>query len=120
MEIEGVLNIPQALTKMSQYEKLYTGVYSTLIKRHVYHMLHRNTIRLVELKLVKQPTQLQRVNSDVQPMTMLGSTCRKRALLEFEQRFIQNTSEVTFDDPCEIDINDQKLISMLLDLQTLN
>ena len=53
-------------------------------------------------------------------MTMLGSTCRNRALLEFELRFIQNTSEVPFEDPGEIEINDRQLISMLLDLRTLN
>ena len=52
--IEGVLNILQVLTKMSQYEKLYTGDYSTFIKQHVYQLLHRNTIRLVELKSVQQ------------------------------------------------------------------
>ena len=51
---------------------------------------------------------------------MLGSTCRNRALLEFERPFMRNTSDVTFQDPGEIEINDRQLISMLLDLQKLN
>ena len=51
---------------------------------------------------------------------MLGYTFRNRALLEFERRFMQNTSEVPFEDPGEIEINDQHLISLLLDLRTLN
>ena len=120
VEIEGVLNISQVLTNMLQYENLYTGVYSTLIKRHVYQLLLRNTIRLVDLKLAKQLPQLPRVNSDVWSMPMLGYTCRNRALLEFERRFMRNTSEVPFDDPGEIEINKRQLISMLLDLRTLN
>ena len=51
---------------------------------------------------------------------MLGSTCRNRALLEFERRFMRNTSELPFEDPGEIEINDQQLIYMLLNLRTLN
>ena len=91
-----------------------------MIKRHVYQLLRRNTIRLVDLKSVKQFPQLPRVNSDVWSMPMLGYTCRNRALLEFERRFMRNTSEVPFDDPGEIEINKRQLISMLLDLRTLN
>ena len=119
VEIEGVLNISQMLKNMSQYEKLYTGAYSNLIKRHVYQLLRRNFIWLVDLKSVKQPTQLPRVNSDVRSMTMIGSTCRNRALLEFERRLIWNTSEVPFEYPVGIDTNDRQLISTLLDLRTL-
>ena len=119
VEIERVLNISQVLTKMLQYENLYTGAYSTFIKRHVYQILRRNTIWIVHLKSVKQQPQLLRVNSDVRSMTMLGSTCLNRDLLEFERRFMQNISEVPFGDPGEIDINDRQLISMLLDLQNV-
>ena len=53
-------------------------------------------------------------------MTMVGSTCHNRDLLEFERRFTRNTSEVPFEHPGEIQINERKLISMLLYLQTLN
>ena len=120
MEIEVVLNISQVLTKMLQYENLYTGAYSTFIKRHVYQLLRRNTIWIVHLKSVKQQPQLLRVNSDVRSMTMLGSTCHNRALLESKQRFMQNKSEVPFEDPGEIEINERQLISMLLDLRSLN
>ena len=104
MEIEVVLNISQVLTKMLQYENLYTGAYSTFIKRHVYQLLRRNTIWIVHLKSVKQQPQLLRVNSDVRSMTMLGSTCLNRDLLEFERRFMQNISEVPFEDPGEIEM----------------
>ena len=120
MDIEGFLNISQVLTKMSQYEKLYTGAYSTFIKRHVYQLLRRNTIWIVDLKSVKQQPQLPRVNLDVRSMTMLGSTCHNSYLLEFERRFMRNISEVPFGDPGEIDIIDRKLISMLLDLRIFN
>ena len=51
---------------------------------------------------------------------MLGSTCSNRDLLELERRFMRNTSELPFEDPGEIEINDRQLIYMLLNLRTLN
>ena len=83
-------------------------------------MLHRNTIQLVDLKSANQLPQLPRVNLDVWSLTMLGSICCNRFLLEIEQRFMWNTSELPFEDPGEIDINDRQLISMLLDLRIFN
>ena len=75
VEIEGVLNITQVLTKMSQFEQLYTGAYGPLIKRSVYEGLTASTIWLVDLKTVKQSPRLPRVQLDVDSMTMIGATC---------------------------------------------
>ena len=83
-------------------------------------MFQRNAIRIVDLKLVKQSPWLPRVNYDVRSMTMLGSNYRKMDLLGFERRFMCNTLELPFENPGEIEINDRQMISMLLDLQTLN
>ena len=120
VEIEGVLNITQVLTKMSQFERLYTGAYSTFIKRYVYKRLRAPTIPLVDLKAVKAPPKLPRVKTDIQSMTMVGATCRNRAILEFKRWFLGNKTEEAFIVPGDVETNNRQMIAMLLDLRTLN
>lgn len=121
IEIEGVLNITQVLTKMAQYEKLYTGSYGTLIKRHVYSSLKSRSIKLIDQEAVKEAPRLPRVDADVAAMTYVGATCRNRAILEFERRFMGNTTEETYHGGAQqVLTNDRQLMAMFLDLRTLN
>ena len=120
MEIEGVLNISQTLTKMDQFERLYTAAYGPLIKRFVYERLVANIIRTFDLKHVTKAPIIPRLSTDIGYLNMIGATYINRTILKFERRFLGNTTEFPFDKPGEVDIHNRKLIAMLLDLQTLN
>ena len=96
LEIKGVLNISQTLTKMAQFKRPYTAVYGPLIKRFVYERLATNIIRIVDLKHVTKSPILPRLSTGVGYLTMIGATCRNRAILEFERRFLGYTTEVPF------------------------
>ena len=99
MEIKGVLNISKTLTKMAQFERPYTTAYGPLIKSFLYERLVANIIRLVDLKHVTKSPILPRLSTDFGSLTMLGATSRNLDILEFECRFLGNTTEVPFATP---------------------
>ena len=51
-EFEGVLRITKATTSLSQYEQLYSGAYSPLIKGSMMNLLRKPSIKVVDLDRV--------------------------------------------------------------------
>ena len=81
---------------MDQFERLYTAAYGPLIKRFVYERLVANIIRTFDLKHVTKAPIIPRLSTDIGYLNMIGATYINRTILEFERRFLGNTTEVPF------------------------
>ena len=120
-EIEAVLDITQVLTKLAQYESLYMAAYSPVVKQMVYDRLCASTIAIIDQDSVTEDPKLPRNVIAVTDMTDIGRTCRERAIIEFERRFLQSKLDVRLplDSPLRfIHINDRQLAATLIDLRT--
>ena len=87
-EVEGVLNIQQSLTTLSQNESRFNGAFAGPIKQRTRNKLVAPTIDLINLDRWVKYSNLAQVAKAVVDLTENGNTCRKRALLECERRFL--------------------------------
>jgi hypothetical protein len=116
-EFEAVLSITQVLTKMAQYEELYTAAYGPIIKLLTYKKLTAQTISVIAAEQVTASPKPPRVDRPVDDLTPAGKECLERAVIEFQRRFMGNTGDTREVDG-ELEINDRQLAAILLDVRT--
>eukprot|EP00966_Prymnesium_polylepis_P229455 5309543-Prymnesium_polylepis.1 len=83
-EFEGVLNITKITTTMSQYERLFTGAFSGLIKTTTMAGLRFEKLDVIDMTKVGalSAAKLPRIAVNWENLTSAGKKCLERASLE--------------------------------------
>ena len=118
-EFESVLNITKITTTLSQYEHLFTGAFSGLIKSTTMAGLRNDKLDVIDLKKVGDlpVSKLPRVEMNWEDLSPSGKKCLERATLEGERRWCGNEGEsLTSGD---VILSDREVLAGLLDLRTI-
>ena len=96
-EVEGILDLVRYLKMVAQYENYYMAEYGPVFKLSLYKKLIASNIDLVDLSLWdKARRHAPRIAVNVNTLSDIGKEVRRRAILEFERRFMENKMEETF------------------------
>ena len=115
-EAEAVMNVTQAVSKLSQTEKKFTAAFGYAMKKTAMAKLRATKMSVVKLAEVNSKPSLPREDVDVSTFTDVGKETLRRAALEAERRFCGNrTEELQYGD-VEMSLADQ--LSALLDPRT--
>eukprot|EP00173_Palmaria_palmata_P005208 Plantae.Rhodophyta-Palmaria_palmata.ctg8739.p1 GENE.Plantae.Rhodophyta-Palmaria_palmata.ctg8739~~Plantae.Rhodophyta-Palmaria_palmata.ctg8739.p1 ORF type:complete len:413 (-),score=98.00 Plantae.Rhodophyta-Palmaria_palmata.ctg8739:123-1319(-) len=115
---EGILSIADKAVKLAQYEKQFLGSLSCVVKIDLLKRLRSDSISVVDAEAVTASPKMPRVDVDVADMSPVGEECLRRARLEAERRYCENSGEeLTSGEYCS---SDRELGATLLDLRTVN
>ena len=115
---EGVLHITQLASTQAQYEKLFLGAYSPMIKAVTLKRLRGSEIPVIKYEKMTESAKLERVPKDVLDFTVTGRKCLERARLEGERRFCGNKTEMVQGNNLPVTFSDSELLATLLDIRT--
>ena len=92
-EMEAVLNVTRKCSTLAQVEKGYMAAYTHLIKQDLLNTLRSGQLRVVKLEKVSADPKLEREVVEDTSMSDVGRECVRRAILEAERRWGENTTE---------------------------
>jgi hypothetical protein len=98
-------------------EKAFTAAMGRIFKQRMMARLRSDTLAVVDLEAVSNSPRLPKENVQVEDLTMQGRECKRRATLEAERRYCNNSGNDLNGKPVHFTERDK--LSALLDPRTL-
>ena len=118
------MNISKDLVTLSQNEQKINSVYGPLFKRMTHKGYLAEAIQLIDIKKWGKTANAPRFPKNINGFSIIDRECRKRAMLECERRFFENTEETTFEDQwcshddVRVNMTQREFAALLLDPRT--
>ena len=118
-EFESIFKIVSVASTQAQYERLFMGPYTPMVKTFVMKRLRDDEIAVINYDKMTDKPRFERNLKKVEDFTELGKEALTRTRLEGERRFCCNRSEV-IDGASPVEFTDGELVATLLDIRTVH